>query len=59
MKRQKRSAVEGDAYRVWACVGAGLPAMQTPRYLRQTRLMPSQASQLPQLIFIALGDAPA
>ena len=35
---------------VWelACVGAGLPAMQTTRYIRKTQLMPSQASQLPQ-----------
>ncbi|KAB0478437.1 hypothetical protein F7R12_04080 [Pseudomonas tolaasii] len=29
-------------------VRAGLPAMQTPRYIRHTPLMPSQASQLPQ-----------
>ncbi|RQO43953.1 hypothetical protein DBR46_29785, partial [Pseudomonas sp. KBW05] len=29
-------------------VGAGLPAMQTTRYIRHTQLMPSQASQLPQ-----------
>ncbi|MGU3309372.1 hypothetical protein ACLBW8_24300, partial [Pseudomonas sp. M5A4_2d] len=28
-------------------VGAGLPAMQTPRYIRNSQLMPSQASQLP------------
>ena len=26
----------------------GLPAMQAPRYIRHTQLMPSQASQLPQ-----------
>ncbi|RAH01201.1 hypothetical protein DJ480_17975 [Pseudomonas sp. Leaf98] len=30
-------------------VGAGLPAMQTPWYIRHTELMPSQASQLPPL----------
>ncbi|RAH00693.1 hypothetical protein DJ480_21660 [Pseudomonas sp. Leaf98] len=29
-------------------VGAGLPAMQTPRSIRQTEVMLSQASQLPQ-----------
>ena len=29
-------------------VGAGLPAMQAPRYIRHTEFMPSQASQLPQ-----------
>ena len=29
-------------------VGAGLPAMQAPRNIRHTQLMPSQASQLPQ-----------
>ncbi|RAH02864.1 hypothetical protein DJ480_10205 [Pseudomonas sp. Leaf98] len=28
-------------------MGAGLPAMQATRYIRQTQLMPSQASQLP------------
>ncbi|ARB28641.1 hypothetical protein F7R12_13115 [Pseudomonas tolaasii] len=30
-------------------VGAGLPAMQAPRFVRQTRVMPSQASQHPHL----------
>ena len=30
-------------------VGAGLPAMQTPRYIRHNQLMLSQASQLPHL----------
>ncbi|MCK3850364.1 hypothetical protein E4O98_06485 [Pseudomonas sp. W2Jun17] len=30
-------------------VGAGLPAMQTTRCIRQTQSMPSQASQLPQI----------
>ncbi|OPA95268.1 hypothetical protein BFW87_14590 [Pseudomonas fluorescens] len=42
-------SLSGDKDQMWelACVGAGLPAMQTPRYLRRTRLMPSQASQLP------------
>ncbi|TLG87752.1 hypothetical protein FEM54_29310 [Pseudomonas edaphica] len=30
-------------------VGAGLPAMQTPRYIRYTELTLSQASQLPPL----------
>ena len=29
-------------------MGAGLPAMQATRHIRQTQLMPSQASQLPQ-----------
>jgi hypothetical protein len=29
------------------CVGAGLPAMQTPRYFSDTEVMLSQASQLP------------
>ncbi|RAH04354.1 hypothetical protein DJ480_01015 [Pseudomonas sp. Leaf98] len=28
-------------------MGAGLPAMQAPRYIRSPQLMPSQASQLP------------
>src|SRR5471032_3660931 len=31
-------------------VGAGLPAMQTPRCISDTQSMPSQASQLPHLI---------
>ncbi|OPA92539.1 hypothetical protein BFW87_18200 [Pseudomonas fluorescens] len=31
-----------------ACVGAGLPAMQAPRYVSCTEVMLSQASQLPQ-----------
>jgi hypothetical protein len=31
-------------------VGAGLPAMQAPRCVKYTGLMPSQASQLPQLV---------
>jgi len=35
-------------------VGAGLPAMQTPRHFRQTEVMLSQASQLPQAIFMVL-----
>ncbi|MDQ0669170.1 hypothetical protein QF039_003470 [Pseudomonas sp. W2I6] len=38
-------------------VGAGLPAMQTPRWIRQTQLMPSQASQLPHLTVPALDLA--
>ena len=40
----------------WLCfsVGAGLPAMQTTRYIRYTEAMPSQASQLPQLSVPAL-----
>ncbi|TLG87852.1 hypothetical protein FEM54_28880, partial [Pseudomonas edaphica] len=29
------------------CVGAGLPAIQAPRYFSNTRVMQSQASQLP------------
>ncbi|PMU28778.1 hypothetical protein C1X89_35000 [Pseudomonas sp. GP01-A8] len=29
-------------------MGAGLPAMQTPRYIRHTEAMPSPASQLLQ-----------
>ncbi|OPA99599.1 hypothetical protein BFW87_02475 [Pseudomonas fluorescens] len=48
-----------------ACVGAGLSnrrtaAMQTPRYIRRTRLMPSQASQLPHLICVVAvsGSSP-
>ncbi|AIB44518.1 MAG: transposase [Pseudomonadales bacterium RIFCSPLOWO2_12_60_38] len=36
-------------------VGAGLPAMQTTRYLRYTEVMLSQASQLPQGIAYMLG----
>ncbi|RAH02354.1 hypothetical protein DJ480_11460 [Pseudomonas sp. Leaf98] len=46
-------------------VGAGLPAMQTPRCVRYTELMPSQASQLPQLteygsaVAVAVAVAPA
>ena len=34
----------------WLSVGAGLPAMRAPRYIRHTQWMPSQASQLPHLI---------
>ena len=30
-----------------ACVGAGLPAMQTPRFFSHAEVMLSQASQLP------------
>ena len=37
-------------------VGAGLPAMQAPRYIRHTQSMPSQASQLPPLIEFSLQD---
>ncbi|TLG87531.1 hypothetical protein FEM54_30225 [Pseudomonas edaphica] len=48
-------------------VGAGLPAMQTPWYIRHTELMPSQASQLPHLteygsavaVAVAVAVAPA
>ncbi|QBQ13206.1 hypothetical protein DCC84_27270 [Pseudomonas sp. SXM-1] len=36
-------------------VGAGLPAMQTPRCIRYTQLMPSQASQLLQCTVPALA----
>nr|WP_256348033.1 hypothetical protein [Pseudomonas yamanorum] len=36
-------------------VGAGLPAMQATRSLRYTQLMPSQASQLPQLTVPAVA----
>ncbi|PMV12250.1 hypothetical protein C1X82_14530 [Pseudomonas sp. GP01-A11] len=36
-------------------VGAGLPAMQTPRCIRYTQLMPSQASQLLQRTVPALA----
>ncbi|WP_455918041.1 hypothetical protein, partial [Pseudomonas cerasi] len=35
-------------------VGAGLPAMQAPRCVSDTLLMPSQASQLPHLIEFSL-----
>ncbi|OZO06029.1 hypothetical protein B7453_02940 [Pseudomonas sp. IB20] len=31
-------------------VGAGLPAMQTPRCISDTQVMLSQASQLPHLV---------
>ncbi|OYU04862.1 MAG: hypothetical protein CFE47_24335 [Pseudomonas sp. PGPPP1] len=31
----------------WTSVGAGLPAMQTPRSFSNTEVMLSQASQLP------------
>ncbi|PSL91863.1 hypothetical protein C7U57_23605 [Pseudomonas sp. R9.37] len=37
-------------------VGAGLPAMQTPRSIRYNQSMPSQASQLPPLIEFSLQD---
>ncbi|PSL93201.1 hypothetical protein C7U57_17055 [Pseudomonas sp. R9.37] len=37
-------------------VGAGLPAMQTPRSIRHNQLMPSQASQLPHLIEFSFQD---
>ena len=37
-------------------VGAGLPAMQAPRSVRYTGLMPSQASQLPHLIEFSFQD---
>src|SRR5471030_1342293 len=37
-------------------VGAGLPAMQAPRWVRYTGLMPSQASQLPHLIEFSFQD---
>ncbi|QBQ10731.1 hypothetical protein DCC84_13790 [Pseudomonas sp. SXM-1] len=36
-------------------VGAGLPAMQTPRCIRYTQLMPSPASQLLQWTVPALA----
>ncbi|QHD04665.1 hypothetical protein PspR76_02455 [Pseudomonas sp. R76] len=36
-------------------MGAGLPAMQATRSARHTEVMPSQASQLPQLIQL-IGD---
>jgi hypothetical protein len=35
-------------------VGAGLPAMQTTRYIRYTEAMPSPASQLLQWTVLAL-----
>ena len=44
-----RSAADLHALKSCFSVGAGLPAMQTPRYIRYTELMPSQASQLPPL----------
>ncbi|QHD07667.1 hypothetical protein PspR76_18880 [Pseudomonas sp. R76] len=37
-------------------VGAGLPAMQAPRCIRQNQLMPSQASHLPHLIEFSFQD---
>ncbi|TLG87629.1 hypothetical protein FEM54_29830 [Pseudomonas edaphica] len=49
--------------RIFFSVGAGLPAMQTPRYIRHTELMLSQASQLPPLTeygsAVAVAVAPA
>ncbi|OZO06345.1 hypothetical protein B7453_01385 [Pseudomonas sp. IB20] len=38
--------------RMWerVCVGAGLPAMQAPRCISDTQLMPSQASRLPHVV---------
>ncbi|QHD06631.1 hypothetical protein PspR76_13260 [Pseudomonas sp. R76] len=42
-----------------ACVGAGLPAMQTPRCISDTEPMLSQASQLPHLIDPRLKTLPA
>ncbi|KAB0476217.1 hypothetical protein F7R12_10260 [Pseudomonas tolaasii] len=36
-------------------VGAGLPAMQATRSFKQTEVMPSQASQLPQLTGLGSG----
>ncbi|BBP68423.1 hypothetical protein PHLH6_04270 [Pseudomonas sp. Seg1] len=38
-------------------VGAGLPAMQTPRFLSQTEVMLSLASQLPQVFLGAANSA--
>ena len=38
-------------------VGAGLPAMQTPRCISYTEVMLSQASQLPPLILAGLDIA--
>ncbi|QHD07261.1 hypothetical protein PspR76_16660 [Pseudomonas sp. R76] len=40
-------------------VGAGLPAMQAPRCIRQNQLMPSQASQLPHLIEFSFNEQAA
>ncbi|OPA99633.1 hypothetical protein BFW87_02655 [Pseudomonas fluorescens] len=37
-----------------ACVGAGLPAMQSPRCISCTAVMLSQASQLPHLLCVVL-----
>ncbi|MRU49698.1 hypothetical protein FIV37_05180 [Pseudomonas gessardii] len=41
-----------------ACVGAGLPAMQTPRYISCIEVMLSQASQLPHKPAPTFGPAP-
>ncbi len=49
---RSRSKADQKQIKSWSGVhrpvGAGLPAMQTTRYIRHTQLMPSQASQLPQ-----------
>ncbi|TSD78072.1 hypothetical protein FFI16_017210 [Pseudomonas sp. KBS0710] len=56
-----RSTADLHALKMSFSVGAGLPAMQTPRYIRHTELMLSQASQLPPLIEYgsAVAVAPA
>ncbi|MGU3310036.1 hypothetical protein ACLBW8_27675, partial [Pseudomonas sp. M5A4_2d] len=52
---RSESRAKADQKQGCFSVGAGLPAMQTPRYIRHTQLMPSQrfggpTSQLPHLI---------
>ncbi|TSD77217.1 hypothetical protein FFI16_012570 [Pseudomonas sp. KBS0710] len=54
-----RSAADLHALKICFSVGAGLPAMQTPRYIRHTDLMLSQASQLPPLTEYGSAVAPA
>ncbi|TLG93265.1 hypothetical protein FEM54_04700 [Pseudomonas edaphica] len=46
-----RSVTKASRHLLWdlVCVGAGLPAMQTPRCISDTQVMLSQASQLPHL----------
>ncbi|TSD76380.1 hypothetical protein FFI16_008135 [Pseudomonas sp. KBS0710] len=47
-----RSAADLHALKSCFSVGAGLPAMQTPRYIRYTELMLSQASQLQHCLVV-------
>ncbi|MDF3201532.1 hypothetical protein P3C29_22825, partial [Pseudomonas sp. 1912-s] len=45
---KQRQHQDQNLQRARSNVGAGLPAMQTTRYIRHTEVMPSQASRLLQ-----------